>query len=425
MKSATYPILLLFVLLFSPFSLGLYQNVAEIETVDSVSRLDQLLTSNKIYVVQFYATWCRVSRGFSSDFVQIAKTLKNDFTFLAIKDENLINQYKVTNFPSIQIFFAKDAANKLQVEKFTGNYKIKDVVSFLFESIKNYRLKELNIDVTEKSKSSYKQSSTKNNGKVVILTDNNITTEVLKNDENFWMIFFYAPWCGHSKPLHPVFDKLAKKVANLKNVKIAKLDATTEKNSAHTYGITHFPTFRYYLQGNKTSSNSIEYKEGRDVEDFYQFILKHYKEKKDLIQITSQEQFDELCETGVCLLAILPDLQDVSTNEFNSYIDILKKVQDNITNLPVTFLWVIASQQLNLIQKLNLNFGFPTVIALSVSKNVFSILKGNYSEQSIKNFIIQMMTGKAIVENLVPFQISKTDKMKLEKNKTTEGHDEL
>lgn len=419
--------LFLLAIYFCPRSFGLYKNVTEIETVDTSSRLDQLLQSDKIYVIQFYAPWCRVSRGFSSDFVQIAKTLKNDFTFLAVKDEDLINRYKVTNFPSIQMFFTKDQAGKVHVEKFNGDYKIKDVVSFIFESLKNYRLKELNIDVTaEKSKSSYKSNSkSKNNGKVIVLTDNNIDKHVYKNDENFWMIFFYAPWCGHSKPIHPVFDKLAQKVADMKNVKIAKLDATTEKVSAQRYGITHFPTFRYYLQGKKDASNSIEFKEGRDVDDFYQFILKHYKEKKDLTQIVSQEQFDELCEKAVCLLALLPSLQDVSEKEFYSYIDILKKVLDNISNLPVTVLWVVATDQLNLIQKLNLNFGFPSVIAIKLSKNVYSILKGNFSEQSIKNFIIEMMTGKAMIENLVPFTINKTEKMKLQEKRKENSNEEL
>lgn len=420
-------VLFLLAISFCPSSFGLYKDVAEIETVDTSSRLDQLLQSNKIYIVQFYAPWCRVSRGFSSDFVQIAKTLKDDFTFLAVKNEDLINRYKVTSFPSIQMFFTKDHPDKVHVKKFDGNYKIKDVVSFIFESLKNYRLQELNIDVSEKiNKSAYRNTSAaNNNGKVIVLTDNDMERRVLKSDEEFWFIFFYAPWCGHSKPIHPIFDKLAQKVADMKHVKIAKIDATTEKSSASRYNITHFPTFRYYLQGTKNASNSIEYKGGRTVDDFYQFIVQHYKEKKNLVQIVSQEQYDELCEKGVCLLALLPSLRDVSEKEFYSYIDILKKVLDNITDLPVTVSWLIATDQLNLIQKLNLNFGFPSVIAVNISKNVYSILKGNFSEQSIKNFIIEMMTGKAMVDNLVSFTINKTENMKLQEKTKGISDEEL
>lgn len=393
-------------------SLCLFKDVKEIQTIENGDQMNQLLSrKDQVYLVQFYATWCRVSRGFSEDFGKIAKALKNDVTTIAIKNEDLANKYKVTTFPSVQLFFTKENPENVYIEKFSDDLKVKNVVLFVFDTIKKFRLKQLNIDVGS-DKSSNKKNKTKE-GKVIILTDKNFDKLVLQNDDNAWFVFFYAPWCGHSKPIHPYFDELAKKVTYMKNVKIAKIDATTEQTSAQRFRIQHYPSFRFFPTGNKTVSSAVDYKEERGTEEFYNFILRNYKEKKEVIQLTSNEQYEELCEKDVCLIAILPSLEDTEMKYFKSYVETLEKVLPSVRDLPVTFLWVIASDQLEMVQKLNLMFGFPTIIAIKVSKNIYSILKGNYSEKSIKNFIIQMMTGKASVENLVPFKIKTTSKLDL------------
>ncbi|CAD2104682.1 protein disulfide-isomerase A6 [Plasmodium vinckei petteri] len=408
--------------LFAKYASGLYTNVKEIKTVDSLSEFDELLNSQKKCLVQFYATWCRVSRGFSNDFINIAKTVKDDILVVAIKNEDIINKYKIQTYPNIQLFFTNDK-NEKHIEQFDGNYKIKDVVSFIYDNIKNYRLKELNIDVGKKDNSNKKNKKSKNSGKVITLNDSNFDQNVLKDDDNVWFVFFYAPWCGHSKPIHPMFDELAKKTSHLKNARIAKIDATVEHRTAQTYEIKHYPSFRLFPSGNKKPHTAIDYNESRTVNDLYQFFLKYYKEKKEIIQLTSQSVFDEHCENDVCLLAILPSKEDLEPSSLKSYIQILSSVIKDVNHLPVTLMWTHAGDQLDIVQRLNLTFGFPTVIAISFSKNVYSILKGNYSEQSIKNFVIQMMTGKSSVDNLVPFKVNNVPKVDL--NNMNEHNSEL
>ncbi|XP_057303174.1 uncharacterized protein LOC130640669, partial [Hydractinia symbiolongicarpus] len=40
------------------------------------------------------------------------------------------------------------------------------------------------------------------------------------------LIEFYAPWCGHCKSLEPKFNELGEKFKNIKDVVIAKMNAT-------------------------------------------------------------------------------------------------------------------------------------------------------------------------------------------------------
>ena len=61
------------------------------------------------------------------------------------------------------------------------------------------------------------------------------------------LVKFYAPWCGHCKKLAPVWEEVAKELADVKGLVIAKFDSTA--NEAEGVEVRGYPTLKFYTGG--------------------------------------------------------------------------------------------------------------------------------------------------------------------------------
>lgn len=101
-------------------------------------------------------------------------------------------------------------------------------------------------------------------GKVVMLQDVDFPAML---ESGYWLVEFYAPWCGHCKKMAPVLSELAVHFEDSKDVKIAKVDATRQKEAAARYGVKSFPTFFYFKNG-----RDGKYEGPRKKEDIIAFM---------------------------------------------------------------------------------------------------------------------------------------------------------
>lgn len=82
------------------------------------------------------------------------------------------------------------------------------------------------------------------------------------------------PWCGHCKSLAPTYEIIATNFKDESTVVIAKVDADSPaaKGSAERYGVTGYPTLKFFPKG---STEPIDFNGGRTEADIVNFINEH------------------------------------------------------------------------------------------------------------------------------------------------------
>jgi len=104
---------------------------------------------------------------------------------------------------------------------------------------------------------------------VVDLTPDNFDS-VVDGSKNVFVEFF-APWCGHCKNLAPVYEEVGDAFAKESEVVIAKVDADAHKDLGSRFGVSGFPTLKFFKKGSKTPS---DYSGGRSASDITDFVNK-------------------------------------------------------------------------------------------------------------------------------------------------------
>ncbi|KAM3865504.1 protein disulfide-isomerase A2 [Diretmus argenteus] len=104
---------------------------------------------------------------------------------------------------------------------------------------------------------------------VMVLHINNFDRALGENQ--FLMVEFYAPWCGHCRQLEPVYAEAAGKLKGEEPVmRLAKVDATEEKELAEEFDIGGFPTLKVFIGGDR--KQPVDYTGKRTVQGIIQWM---------------------------------------------------------------------------------------------------------------------------------------------------------
>jgi len=219
-------------------------------------------------LVEFYAPWCGHCKKLAPEYERLGASFKKAKSVLIAKvdcDEHksVCSKYGVSGYPTIQWF----PKGSLEPKKYEGQRTAEALAEFVnTEGGTNVKLATI-------------PSS------VVVLTPETFDSVVLDETKDV-LVEFYAPWCGHCKSLAPIYEKVASVFKLDEGVVIANLDADKHRDLAEKYGVTGFPTLKFFPKGNKAGE---DYDGGRDLGDFVKFINEKSGTSRDTKgQLTSE-----------------------------------------------------------------------------------------------------------------------------------------
>ncbi|CAN0888929.1 Probable protein disulfide-isomerase A6 [Linum grandiflorum] len=225
--------------------------VADDVLVLTEDNFDKEVGQDRDALVEFYAPWCGHCKKLAPEYEKLGASFKKAKSVLIAKvdcDEHkgVCSKYGVSGYPTIQWF----PKGSLEPKKYEGPRTA--------EALTEYVNSEAGTTVKIATPPSH----------VTVLTAETFD-EVVLDDSKDVLVEFYAPWCGHCKTLAPTYEKVATAFKSEDGVVIANLDADKYKDLAEKYGVSGFPTLKFFPKGNKAGE---DYDGGRDLEDFVTFI---------------------------------------------------------------------------------------------------------------------------------------------------------
>jgi len=213
------------------------------------SNFDEHVGGDVPVLVEFFAPWCGHCKSLAPEYEILATSLKGQAVKIASVDadkhRDLGGRFDVKGFPTIKFF----PAGTQKPEDYSGGRTAPDMIDYINgKAGTNARLKSTPSAVVTLGAQSF---------------------ENVVNGKKDVMVEFYAPWCGHCKRLAPDYEKVAQSFDGEDGVVIAKVDCDEHKELATKYGVSGYPTLKFFPKG---SSDGDVYNGGRSPKEFVDFI---------------------------------------------------------------------------------------------------------------------------------------------------------
>lgn len=388
---SAYLCLLLIVVAANSGCLAMYPSNGDVIEL-TPSNFDKLVVqSDEVWIVEFYAPWCGHCKSLVPEYKKAATALKGAVKVGAVdagEHKSLGGQYGVNGFPTIKVF----GQNKRKPSDFNGQRTASGIVDAALAEVKAKVKAQLG-----GGGGSSGSSGGGGKGDVVELTSSNFDKLVLDSDD-VWLVEFFAPWCGHCKNLEPEFARAASELKG--KVKLGALDATVHDSKAKEYGVTGYPTIKFFAGGSKKDrSDATDYTGGRTASEIVAWALDKHTDSiaaPAIVELTDEAAYKDNCESHpLCIVSVLPHILDCDAKCRNGYLDILRTLGDKYKKKQWGWLWMEGGAQSQVEEALEIGgFGYPAMAAVSHKKMKYTSLRGSFAKDGINEFLRDISYGR-------------------------------
>lgn len=111
----------------------------------------------------------------------------------------------------------------------------------------------------------------------VIVDNNNLESFNNKFENGNWLVWYYAPWCGHCEMMEPTWNKFIEEKnsdSELQSLNCAKVsDSVLPKLNSEKHSVSGFPTIKFFNKGKQTKNG--DFNKERTVENLKNFSLEN------------------------------------------------------------------------------------------------------------------------------------------------------
>merc|ERR1712209_95577 len=170
---------------------------------------------------------------------------------------------------------------------------------------------------------------TKDEGVAVLNVEN--FDEVIEGNE-FVLVEFYAPWCGHCKALAPEYAKDAGTLAEKESkIVLAKVDATEEGAVAEKFEVRGYPTLKFFKNG-----KAMEYGGGRTADTIVAWLER--KTGPPAVTLASEDEAKKFIEDNkVAVIGFFKDQDSAEAKNFLEVAGMMDEVKFGITSEAAVF----------------------------------------------------------------------------------------
>lgn len=379
--------ILLIILLLATECQALYSRSDKIVELTPMNFDNLVIRSNKIWIIQFFAPWCKHCQNFVTEFLKVANALSGVVKVGAVNSnqyKELTRKYEIRAFPTIYIFLP----NEDQPIHYDGNRTAGDIVE---TTLRIAQAKANKVLMTEVPKDTQYYLNRTN---IIILNDTHFDKHILLSEE-MWLVNFYAPWCEYCEKFAPVWVEIGVQLNG--KIKVGVIDATTEEIIANKYNIERYPTVKFF--SSKAEKSPIHYDGDYLLNSVTHWALEQmsfFLPDPELIQIVDDYSFQMSCdEKPLCIFTVLPHIFDCQSKCRNAYLKLLKELGKKFKQHLWGWAWSEASSQPHIEKTLSFGgFGYPALAVINVKKSVYSVFKGSFSDTSMYEFLRDIAYSK-------------------------------